>query len=258
MPGGLLNIISVGNNNLFLTGNPSKTFFKTTYAKYSNFGLLNKYYKPRIKFEASIMKMPFEDYDPIAGNGGLTNDVLTYFIDNVFGQYIKFSDNILESPENNYTLYKTNISLNDLLLNIEKYKIKTASDNKKYRLVGIVYDCPDGVTHQITSLCYGDNCIKTPPTHTFHDDQLIKSKNIASPFNKSDLQWGCKTNMNIQNLLYENEDAIQILQSALIGEDFFDTIRAGITIHGGFKNNVNYYEKYIKYKQKYLSLKNKN
>lgn len=39
MPGGLLNIISVGNNNIFLTGNPSKTFFKTTYAKYSNFGL---------------------------------------------------------------------------------------------------------------------------------------------------------------------------------------------------------------------------
>ena len=39
MPGGLLNIVSVGNNNIFLTGNPSKTFFKTTYAKYSNFGL---------------------------------------------------------------------------------------------------------------------------------------------------------------------------------------------------------------------------
>ena len=159
--------------------------------KYSNFGLLNKYYKPRIEFEASQIEMSFNEYVTYAGNGGLTNDVLTYFIDNVFGQYIKFSDNILESPENNYTLYKTNISLNDLLANIEKYKIKTASDNKKYRLVGIVYDCPDDVTHQITSLCYGDNCIKTPPTHTFHDDQLIKSKNIASPFNKSDLQWGC-------------------------------------------------------------------
>jgi hypothetical protein len=39
MSGGLLNIVSVGNNNFFLTGNPSKTFFKTTYAKYSNFGL---------------------------------------------------------------------------------------------------------------------------------------------------------------------------------------------------------------------------
>jgi hypothetical protein len=39
MAGGLLNIISVGNNNVFLTGNPSKTFFKVTYSKYSNFGL---------------------------------------------------------------------------------------------------------------------------------------------------------------------------------------------------------------------------
>lgn len=39
MAGGLLNIVALGNNNLFLTGNPSKTFFKVTYCKYSNFGL---------------------------------------------------------------------------------------------------------------------------------------------------------------------------------------------------------------------------
>jgi hypothetical protein len=39
MAGGLLNIISVGNGNVFLTGNPSKTFFKVTYSKYTNFGL---------------------------------------------------------------------------------------------------------------------------------------------------------------------------------------------------------------------------
>lgn len=39
MAGGLLNIISVGNNNIILTGNPSKTFFKVAYSKYSNFGL---------------------------------------------------------------------------------------------------------------------------------------------------------------------------------------------------------------------------
>ena len=39
MAGGLLNIISVGNSNIILTGNPSKTFFKVTYSKYSNFGL---------------------------------------------------------------------------------------------------------------------------------------------------------------------------------------------------------------------------
>jgi hypothetical protein len=39
MAGGLLNIIANGNNNIILTGNPSKTFFKVTYSKYTNFGL---------------------------------------------------------------------------------------------------------------------------------------------------------------------------------------------------------------------------
>ena len=39
MPGGLLNLISYGNQNIFLNGNPSKTMFKCKYAKYTNFGL---------------------------------------------------------------------------------------------------------------------------------------------------------------------------------------------------------------------------
>lgn len=39
MPGGLLNISSVGEANVILTGQPTKTFFKVTYSKYTNFGL---------------------------------------------------------------------------------------------------------------------------------------------------------------------------------------------------------------------------
>ena len=39
MPGGLLNIVSYGAQNIILNGNPNKTMFKTTYAKYTNFGL---------------------------------------------------------------------------------------------------------------------------------------------------------------------------------------------------------------------------
>ena len=39
MAGGLLNIIAQGNANIFLTGNPSKTFFRVTYSKHTNFGL---------------------------------------------------------------------------------------------------------------------------------------------------------------------------------------------------------------------------
>ena len=49
MPGGLLNIISEGNNNVILTGTPTKTFFHVTYSKYTNFGLQ----KFRLDYEGS-------------------------------------------------------------------------------------------------------------------------------------------------------------------------------------------------------------
>ena len=39
MAGGLLNLIAIGNQNIILTGNPSKSFFKSKYVKYTNFGL---------------------------------------------------------------------------------------------------------------------------------------------------------------------------------------------------------------------------
>jgi len=49
MSGGLLNLIAIGNNNVFLTGNPTKTFFKVVYSKFTNFGLQ----KFRIDYEGS-------------------------------------------------------------------------------------------------------------------------------------------------------------------------------------------------------------
>lgn len=49
MAGGLLNLIAVGNANIFLTGNPTKTFFRTSYSKYTNFGLQ----RFRIDFDGS-------------------------------------------------------------------------------------------------------------------------------------------------------------------------------------------------------------
>lgn len=39
MPGGVLNIAAEGSQNIILNGNPDKTFFKTKYSKYTNFGL---------------------------------------------------------------------------------------------------------------------------------------------------------------------------------------------------------------------------
>lgn len=49
MPGGLMNLVSVGQQNIILNGNPSKTFFKSAYAQYTNFGLQ----KFRVDFEGS-------------------------------------------------------------------------------------------------------------------------------------------------------------------------------------------------------------
>ena len=39
MAGGLLNLIALGNQNIILNGNPTKSFFKTKYVKYTNFGM---------------------------------------------------------------------------------------------------------------------------------------------------------------------------------------------------------------------------
>jgi hypothetical protein len=41
MGGGLLNLVAVGQQNIILNGNPSKTFWKTTYKKYTNWGKQN-------------------------------------------------------------------------------------------------------------------------------------------------------------------------------------------------------------------------
>ena len=49
MAGGLLSLVSQGQQSILLYGNPSKTFFKTTYAKTTNFGMQ----KFRVDYEGS-------------------------------------------------------------------------------------------------------------------------------------------------------------------------------------------------------------
>jgi hypothetical protein len=49
MPGGLMNLVSQGQQNIILNANPSKSFFKSTYHQYTNFGLQ----KFRVDYEGS-------------------------------------------------------------------------------------------------------------------------------------------------------------------------------------------------------------
>ena len=41
MAGGLMQLVAIGQQNIVLNGNPSKTFWKSTYKKYTNFGKQN-------------------------------------------------------------------------------------------------------------------------------------------------------------------------------------------------------------------------
>jgi hypothetical protein len=59
MAGGLMNLVSEGQQNIILNGNPSKTFFKTAYAKYTNFGLQ----KFRVDFDGTkTLRLNEESY----------------------------------------------------------------------------------------------------------------------------------------------------------------------------------------------------
>jgi hypothetical protein len=49
MAGGLMQLVAIGQQNIILNGNPSKTFWKATYKKYTNFGKQNF----RIDFEGT-------------------------------------------------------------------------------------------------------------------------------------------------------------------------------------------------------------
>jgi len=59
MAGGLMQLVSEGQQNIILNGNPSKTFFKAVYARYTNFGLQ----KFRVDFEGSkTLRLAEESY----------------------------------------------------------------------------------------------------------------------------------------------------------------------------------------------------
>jgi hypothetical protein len=59
MPGGLLQLVSQGQQNIILNGNPSKSFFKSTFHQYTNFGLQ----KFRVDYEGSkTLRLSEESY----------------------------------------------------------------------------------------------------------------------------------------------------------------------------------------------------
>lgn len=157
----------------------------------------------------------------------------------------------------NYIILKLKsekISMNDFFSNISNNRTQIFNTNL-YRLVGITYDCPNGVPHQVTSICRGMNCIDSPPKHNFLDDKddkgLLDLKNTVY----SNLNWGCKYGgINITAVLYEREGVYDILNSNVsefISKNTF--IKSTVNLVPNLE--IDYKNKYKKYKNKYLKLK---
>jgi hypothetical protein len=200
-------------------------------------------------------------------NGGISTDVITEVIANILSKKVSISERItldtihekITNMENIYNYHIINLGSNtnitnflDIIDNLKNISIK----DKDYILVGILYDCPNSIAHQITSICYGEvDC--TTNKHLFLDDhsKIIKTLTKTN-FNRTNLLWSCGDTgkpFNVSMLLYEKKNI----------KDLID-----IEINSFIKKNINFHEKlsiqfggykqkYLKYKNKYIQLKNK-
>ena len=261
-------------NITFYSGWPSGCNDSTTTIKRTNFldNRLNQINAPignnNVRYNSLGLLKYTRNYTQ--NHGASSDGVISYFINNLFKSiktntvdYPKLKtdnfDKLGFSSMSNYIIVKirgqpnTNTVFADI--NTIKQKIYSDADpSKKYNLVGILYDCGN---HQVTSVCYGANCLSTPPNHSFHDDANVLDEKLDpskfAPGVDSKLNFNCKTGpKEIQYLLYELQDTVVSLTAKVIAH--LPAGSAHPNVHGG---GINYHQKYLKYKQKYLSLKNK-
>lgn len=218
--------------------------------KYISFGILKREYKP--------------DYLPDGRHGGTSDGVISFFVRKYFTDS-KFApvldilpiSNIDDSlsGSKNYVIVKLpieRIKLNTFIDNIDDLKTRTIGSDV-YKLAGVLYDCDD---HQISSICYGDACTSIPPNHNFHDDHSVINKNmIKGDFTRPGFSFGCSKPANISTtmLLYEKNTAVEELRTQVMefAKKDATNLSGKANIHGGY-----YKAKYLKYKNKYLTLKN--
>ena len=104
MGGGLLNLIAYGNKNIILNGDPEKNLFKTTYAKYTNFGMQ----KFRVNFDgqkslrlntSSVYKFSIPRYADMLSETCFTIDLphiwSTFYVDSGLQQYDPSNSNTI-------------------------------------------------------------------------------------------------------------------------------------------------------------------
>jgi hypothetical protein len=223
-----------------------------------NYGLLRNYKASRdiqLATDIGVVGMGFD-----FGNGGISRE----FVDNFIGvrRFLKLSVDIVEdiSSSNsnvNYFIVKppAKVDISNFIFNNHNYIDKKNGNNEFYKLVGVLYDCPDGIGHQVTSVCFSCDCDLPNPKHIFMDDHQKVVMKLDNTFNKKNLQWGCKTHdIKVDILLYEKVSVKSMLQYNI--NQYKESIGQSKTFVAVGGGNIDYKNKYIKYKNKYLTLKN--
>lgn len=119
MGGGLLNLVCEGNKNLFLNGNPKKTFFETKFKKYTNFGME----KMRLDVNGSRnlnMKTESQFTFNVKNYGDLLID--SYFVvtlPNIWSPIVE-----ILPPPNNFIDISNTYKYNHFIRNIWPYEFK--------------------------------------------------------------------------------------------------------------------------------------
>jgi hypothetical protein len=285
----IINRISTGSSierkRTFFLDNRLEKFITSGDEKYKSLGLLTNHRNDFLLERANEFGMMGTNASKISQalayyptHGGLSAAVINFMLANIFNNNTSNKDlvNISDLKSSNfgggdedYILYeiKRESPASDVFTEINNKKLIKNINNKYYKLVGLLYDCPNDTAHQITSLCFGNQCtdvsINGYILHNFHDDSLFLNKKSLNPVDfrigvNTNLQYGCRTGgINVQYLLYEKVSAVSELNADV--RKFLEDKKLkynDLIIHGGGNNNDYYKLKYLKYKAKYLKLKN--
>ena len=181
MPGGLLQLISNGTQDSYLSLNPEFTFFKFVYKKHTNFSITysNSNFKTNFNFNSNnIIEIP--KYGDL-----ITNINLLVHLPQINIQYTQSKFELLYSLKNN-TYFINNIEYLNLLNNLISTN-NSMLNNSLYNTIIHFYDSNIDINNIYS------NILKI--YHIFNDNTSSVSSNIYYQLNTSllnDLERECK------------------------------------------------------------------
>ena len=138
MAGGLLNLVSTGNQCAFLTGNPTKTFFKSTYKQYTNFGLQ----KFRIDFNGQRALRLTED--------SVFKFTVPRYADLLMDTFFCITLPHIWSPLSNTASWVAWCGMNQLPSNIYPYEFKWINDIGSQLIRSVRFSCGGQLIQEFT------------------------------------------------------------------------------------------------------------